>query len=204
MFRNRAPMRAFSSSCLLSRRAQPTCADDRTARVAVGCRDHDVTPGVDRTNRRCRVPTDGELGRGDDHDRPNADGDRLTLSHCDRDAVRHRGGLPGRGGGRVLVLPGRGPGHGTLRFHAQSRGDRGLRARPRRGERRHRRHRRGADRRRDVPTLVFPGRACQDTYDQIRLLGDATGMFAGGGTLAAEMDRKSPRSSQASNSCPSR
>jgi iron complex transport system substrate-binding protein len=41
----------------------------------------------------------------------------------------------------------------------------------------------------DVPTLVVPGaQRVQDTYDQIRLLGDATGMFAEAEALAAEME----------------
>lgn len=41
----------------------------------------------------------------------------------------------------------------------------------------------------DIPTLVLPGATrVQDAYDQVRLLGDATGMLAEAETLASEME----------------
>ena len=41
----------------------------------------------------------------------------------------------------------------------------------------------------DIPTLVLPGaQRVQDAYDQVRLLGEATGMLAEAETLAAEME----------------
>ena len=133
---------------------------------------------ADRHDRRRREPA-GE----------RAAAHRVAVGDAHRDAVRHRRRRPGDRRRRPVELPGRGGGGDDrpVRLHAERRGDRRLRPRPRRDVRRRRADRaaRGARHRRcgcGESAATF-----DDAYDQIEQLGAATGHVGEAAELVGQM-----------------
>ena len=87
---------------------------------------------------RCRARHPRAVGRGscDPACRRLPAEDHLPVTDRDRDALRDRRGQAGHRGRRPVELPGARPDDRPLRLHAERRGDRGVRPRPRGAARR--------------------------------------------------------------------